>query len=268
MVYKQSHVPLALWHSRAIIWQLFKRDFRARYAGSLLGIFWNVIHPLMMILIYTLVFSQILKARLPGAASVYGYGIYLCSGIIFWNMFTETLSRGSTMFIEHGSMIKKVFLPKMTIPIFLHVSAGVTLLITFSLFLMFCVLAGHPITWVWIWGVPGVGLFLVFSFGLSLFIGTINVFLRDIQQIVGVLLQVWFWFTPIVYMADLIPERLRDLALLNPLYVYMVIFRGLFYDNSMVSLKYWAVAGAYSLIAFTLGIWLFSRHEKVIVDYV
>ena len=258
----------AVWPYRRFIAQLFKRDFRARYAGSLLGIFWNVIHPLMMILIYTLIFSQILKMKLPSTSSVYGYSIYLCSGIMFWNLFTETMSRGSTMFIEHGIMIKKVFFPKMVIPMFLHLSASVTLFITLGIFLIFCILVGHPISWFWFLGLPGLILFLIFSFGLSLFIGTLNVYLRDIQQLIGVVLHIWFWFTPIVYMAELIPERFRDLALLNPLYVFMVLFRGAFYNNELVSPKYWLIAGGYSIAALLVGLWFFTRHERAIVDYV
>lgn len=258
----------AVWPYRRFITQLLKRDFRARYAGSLLGIFWNVLHPLMVILIYALIFSQIFTMRNSGSSSVYGYSIYLCSGIIFWNLLTETLSRGSVMFIEHGIMIKRVFFPKMIIPVFLHLSAGVTLLITLSIFFAFCLLVGHPISWGWWLGVPGLLLFLTFSFGLSLFIGTLNVYLRDVQQLVGVILHIWFWFTPIVYTAELIPERFRSLALLNPLYVYMMLFRSTFYNNEWVSLQYWLIAGCYSVISLLIGLWIFTKYERTIVDYV
>jgi lipopolysaccharide transport system permease protein len=257
-----------IWRYRQFIGQLFKRDFRARYAGSLLGIFWNVIHPLMMILIYTLIFSQILKMRVSGMGGVYAYSIYLCSGIIFWNLVTETLSRGSAMFIEHSVMIKKVAFPRIVIPVFIHVSAIATLLITFLIFSIFCYAVGHPVSMYWFMGIPALGLFVLFSFGLSLFIGTLNVYLRDIQQIVGVVLQVWFWFTPIVYVAELIPQRFQSLALLNPLLVYMKLFRGSFYENGAVGTQYWGLAALYSVLALGLGFWFFVRYQKSIVDYV
>ena len=98
----------ALWHYRSFILGSVKREFQAKYLNSLLGATWSVIQPLAMILVYTVIFSQIMRAKLPGVESVFGYSIYLCAGIITWGYFADMVGRGQNIFIENANLLKKL----------------------------------------------------------------------------------------------------------------------------------------------------------------
>src|SRR5688500_10790143 len=94
------------------VWKFVNRDLTGRYMGASMGMFWTVIHPLVMILIYTLVFSRIMQAKVPGISEVYSYSIYLCAGLLPWNAFGESVLRSTTAFPDHAHLLKKAFIPK------------------------------------------------------------------------------------------------------------------------------------------------------------
>jgi len=251
-------------------WGLVKdfvyRDFRTRFAGSVLGVAWNILHPLILILIYIVVFSNVMRAKLPGVESGYGYSIYLCSGILPWAAFSELLIRYTNLFFEHGGLIKKVSFPKEILHISALITGTINFLISFSIFMFFLgilhITGQHRVHLTFeqmliFFGV--LGLQQVFCLGLGLAFGVITVFFKDMGQLVSIIAQLWFWFTPIVYPFSVVPERLKIFFLFNPLYYFMNIYRSILYLNQMPSLGSLGIAGGVSLVTFILGILIYKK---------
>lgn len=207
----------SVWHFRGFISGSVKREFQIRYRNSMLGAVWTVLQPLAMIVIYTVIFTNIMKAKLPGVGSTFGYSIYLCAGVITWSLFVEIVSRGQNIFLDQANLIKKLNFPRMCLPLIIIGSAIINFLIIFSIFLVFLILSG---------GFPGIVILAVlpllmiqvlFSIGLAVIVGTLNVFFRDVGQFFSILLQFWFWFTPIVYPRSILPEKIKSLLIINPM---------------------------------------------------
>jgi lipopolysaccharide transport system permease protein len=255
-------------------WSLIKdfiyRDFKTRFAGSILGIAWNVLHPLVMILIYILIFSQVMKAKLPGSSSGYGYSIYLCSGILPWAMFNELLMRYTQTFFEHSNLIKKVSFPREI----LHVSALITgcinFAISFTIFIFFLAilhLTGKHNVQIsleqTIILIVALGFQQIFCLGLGLAFSVLNVFFRDVGQLVTILAQLWFWVTPIVYPLSVIPERLKIFFVLNPMYHFMIIYRSVLYMNQPPPWSSLGIVSGVSILTFIIG-WLI--YKKLVAE--
>lgn len=249
------------------------RDFKARYAGSVLGITWNILHPLVMIVIYVVVFSQVMRAKIPGAATGFGYSIYLCSAIIPWGMFMELLLRYTNLFFEHSNLIKKVSFPREILHISALISGTINFLISFTIFMLFLgilhVTGKHPVSIPFSRMLLLFGVLLlqqVFCLGLGLAFSVLNVFFRDVGQLVNIAAQLWFWFTPIVYPLSVVPERLKGFFLLNPLYYYMKVYRSILYLNQNPEWKTVGIAAAVSLVTFLAGYSIYRKLRDEVTD--
>ena len=126
-----------LWAYRGFILGSVKREFQSKYRNSLLGASWTVINPLAMIVVYTVIFSQIMRAKLPGVDSTFAYSIYLCSGVLTWGLFTEMVGRSQNMFLDNANFLKKISFPRITLPITVVANAGLNFASVFGLFLAF-----------------------------------------------------------------------------------------------------------------------------------
>ena len=257
---------VALWEYRWFVLSMVSRDFRARYTGSALGASWAILGPLVQILIYTLVFSQIMQARLPGASDPLGYGLYLCAGVLPWGYLVEVLTRGQGVFLEQANLLKKLSFPRVTLPAYIFLSATVNFAIVWGLFLAFLVASGRWPGWVIIAIFPLLLVQQVLAVGLGVFLGVINVYFRDVAQIVAVLIQFWFWLTPIVYPLSVVPPWARALIALNPASPLVAAYQGIVVEQRW---PMWgglwpvAVAGAVSALAADV---VFRRLSRSMVD--
>lgn len=215
----------ALWAYRGFVFGMVARDFRGRYLGSLLGSSWAVLNPVAQILIYTLIFSQVMRARLPNIQDTLAYSLYLCAGALTWNYFVEVLIRSQTVFLEQASMLKKVSFPRITLPTYVFLSATVNFAIVWGLFLAFLLVSGRWPGWVLVALLPLLLIQQVLAVGLGLALGVTNVFFRDVAQAVAVGLQFWFWLTPIVYPLSAVPGAVRDVMTWNPLYALVASYQ-------------------------------------------
>ena len=255
-----------VWAFRGFILSNVKREFQSRYMGTQFGAFWVVAHPLTMIVIYTVVFANLMRPSLPNHSSEFAYSIYLCAGVITWGLFGEMLGRCVNIFVEHAGILKKVSFPKLCLPIIVLVSSWLHFAIVLSLFLIFLLLSGNFPGWVLLAGIPVMLIQAAFTVGLGVLLATINVFYRDISQSVSVILQFWFWITPIVYAPTLIPERARAVLEWNPMWPLIRAYQGIFLDKTAPdwsSLIYPAVLAA---LFGALGMYSFFRLQGEIVD--
>ena len=257
---------LAVWGYRYFILSSIKTEFRSRFARSKLGGFWMVLHPLALVLIYALILSQIMTAKLPEVASQYAYPIYILSGMVGWTLFSEILRRLLTVFIANANMLKKMSFPKLTLPLITIGSAFVNFMMLFlTMFIVFGFL-GHLPYHALGWMFPLVVLTIALASGIGIFFGVINVFIRDIGQVMNIVLQFWFWLTPIVYMASIIPQKYHWLLMLNPMTgIVMGYHNVLLYDKApdLGILVYPSIITAIFLI---LALVIFKKASKEMAD--
>jgi lipopolysaccharide transport system permease protein len=215
----------AAWGYRYFIVSSIRNDLRARFVRSKLGGLWMVIHPLVQVLIFALILSEVLAAKLPGIDNKHAYALYLMAGTLGWSLFSETISRSLTLFIDSGNLMKKMAFPRICLPV---IAGGTVLvnnvLLLAAIFGVFAVLGHYPcIQALWLPALIVVNLLLGLSVGLLL--GVLNVFMRDIGQVVPVILQALFWLTPIVYMVTILPEHYQKWFRMNPLYPLVVSYQ-------------------------------------------
>ena len=169
-----------IWSYRGFILGSVKREFQSKYRNSMLGAAWTVLNPLAMIIVYTVIFSQIMRAKLPGIDSTFAYSIYLCAGVLTWGLFAEITGRCQNIFLENANLIKKLSFPRICLPAIVILSAGLNFLIIFNLFTFFLILSGNFPGWVFLAVFPVLAVQIVFSVGLGIILGVLNVFFRDV----------------------------------------------------------------------------------------
>lgn len=247
----------ALWAYRFFILSSIKNDLRLRFIRSKLGALWMVIHPLMQVLIFATILSEVLAAKLPGIDSKYAYALYLMAGTLCWTMFAETIGKSANLFVDSGNLMKKMSFPRICLP---FIAGGTmlvnNLLLLAAIFAVFAVM-GHMPTAEALWLPCLMLLTLSFAMAVGLLLGVLNVFMRDIGQVVPVVLQALFWLTPIVYHISILPEAAQRIFRLNPLLPLVTSYQNvLLFDKPPVwgDLKWLMVAtlvlGIASLIVF------------------
>lgn len=256
----------AAWRFRHFILSSVRNEFAGRFARSRLGGLWMILNPLAQAAIVAFVLSSVLAARLPGVTSSYGYALYLMAGTLGWSLFSETVSRCLVVFTENGNLLKKLVFPRICLPLVVSGIAVVSNLLlvaaTFAVFVALGHLPGSQALWLPLLLV----LTLALALGLGLTLGVLNVFVRDIGQVVPILLQFAFWLTPIIYVPELLPAQFRALLSLNPLYPLVSAYQHvLVYGTApdWASLAWVALLSA-GLLAFSLA--LFRRASAEMVD--
>jgi lipopolysaccharide transport system permease protein len=183
----------------------------------MLGAAWTVINPLAMIFVYTMIFSKVMQAKLPGENRSFAYSIYICAGLLSWGLFTEIATKAQTVFLENANLLKKISFPRSCLPVVTVLNAVLNFAIIFSLFSGFLIITGNFPGWSYLALIPVLIIMIAFSVGLGVMLGVLNVFFRDVGLLFGIVLQFWFWFTPIVYPISILPNFARRLLVYNPM---------------------------------------------------
>ena len=255
-----------LWAYRGFILGSVKREFQSNYRTSMLGAAWMVINPLAMIVVYTVIFSQIMRAKLPGVDSAFAYSIYLCAGVLTWGLFSEITTRAQNVFLEHANLLKKLSFPRLCLPVAVVANASVNFSIIFGLFTVFLLLTGNFPGLPYLALLPVLAIQVAFSIGLGISLGVLNVFFRDIGQFFNILLQFWFWLTPIVYTSSILPESLRSYIMLNPMARLTAAYQTILVNGQWPQWRsLWPVA-LLALAFCALGFHLFRKHSGELVD--
>lgn len=255
-----------LWLCRGFIVASVKREFQLKYHNSLLGVAWAIINPLAMIVIYMVVFSKIMQAKLPGVGNTLSYSIYLCSGIITWFFFSEIVLRGINVFNDYASLIKKLNFPRLCLPLIVISSAGLNFIITFVIFALLLCLCGNFPGWAYLGIFPVLAIQVSFAIGLGVFFGIFNVFFRDMGQFFVIFLQFWFWFTPVVYSDNILPSWARTAIKFNPMYSIVNAYHDIFIYQSLPDWLSLLPVTVVSVVICALAVRLFRKHSDEIVD--
>lgn len=256
----------ALWAYRGFILGNVKREFQSKYRNSLLGVAWNVLNPLSMIVIYTVIFSQIMRAKLPGVDGTFAYSIHLCAGVLTWGLFAEIVSRAQNTFLDNANLLKKLSFPRLCLPVTVVANGLVNFAIIFSLFTVFLIVTGNFPGLVFLGLIPVLMIMVAFAIGLGITLGVLNVFFRDVGQFFGIFLNFWFWTTPIVYPVSILPERLQSLMRFNPMATLVAAFQDILMQGRWPD---WASLLPVALVALlfcAVGLRLFRKHAGEMVD--
>jgi lipopolysaccharide transport system permease protein len=255
-----------VWAYRGFILGSVKREFQSKYRNSMLGAAWTVLNPLAMIVVYTVIFSQIMRAKLPGVDSTFAYSIYLCAGILTWSLFAEVIGRGQNVFLEHANLIKKISFPRICLPIIVVLNAALNFAISFGLFTGFLILSGNFPGEVFLAIFPVLAVQIVFSIGLGIILGVLNVFFRDVGQFFGIFLQFWFWFTPIVYPLTILPEKIRTLIVWNPMASLVIAYQTILVNGQWPQWETLLPITLMGAVLCFLGMQLFRKRAGEMVD--
>ena len=254
------------WAYRGFILASLQREFQSRYRNSLLGAAWTIIQPLSMVAVYTLIFSQVMRARLPGVDSSFAFSIYLCAGILTWGLFQEIISRAQTIFVDNANLIKKVSFPKICLPIIAVLNAGLNFAIIFGLFTLFLVATGNFPGIAYVALVPVLAIHVALAIGLGVIFGVLHVFFRDVGQFVSILMQFWFWFTPIVYPLNVLPDWAQRIMRWNPLTWLADGYQRILVHGAWPDWPQVLVVAAIAFLVCAFGVRLFSRRAGEMVD--
>lgn len=255
-----------LWMYRGFILGSVKREFQSKYRNSLLGAAWTVLNPLAMIVVYTVIFAEVMRAKLPGVENTFGYSLYLCAGVITWGLFAEIIGRAQNVFIDNANLLKKLSFPRLCLPVVIISSALINFAIVFGLFAAFLMVTDNFPGDAFIALLPLLVILILFSIGLGITLGVLNVFFRDVGQFFGIFLTFWFWLTPIVYPATALPDEIREALAWNPMTSLMMAFQGILVAGRWPQ---WETLWPITLLATILcllGMRLFRRHAGEMVD--
>ncbi len=242
-----------IWRHRALVITLVGKELKTRYRASFMGFLWTLLNPLFMMLVYTLVFSVYMRAP------VKNYAVFAFAGLLPWIWFSSALLQSAVSVVRDGHLLKKVSFPAEILPFVTVAASGVNFLFSLPLYLIFCLVYGVPLGWPLL-ALPVLLLLQFFlSYGLALILSAANVFFRDVEHLVGNLLTLLFFLTPIIYPVGLIPERFRILAMANPLAPLILAWRDALFNAHFPSATHLGLVTAAALLCLLIGERVFAR---------
>lgn len=251
-----SNVFKNLYQYRELLKTSVKKDIRGKYKNSFLGVIWSFLNPLLQIAVYAIIFPIILKNNEPN------YVIFLCTGLIPWTFFSTAVNRSSSVMVDNGNIIKKVFFPREILPISLVTSEAVNFVISTIIILGFVIFGGLGITkYIIFYPIILIAQYLI-VLALSFILSSITVYLRDIQHFVGIILQLLFYATPIVYNSKSIPKDFEWILKYNPMTYIINGYRDIFYNQVAPDIRAITIVIAIMSVLTIIGYLIFNKLQK------
>jgi lipopolysaccharide transport system permease protein len=259
----------SFWRNRDLIWALTKREVLGRYRGSVMGILWSFFNPLLMLGVYTFVFSTVFKARWAGGSdSKTEFALLLFAGMLVFGIFSECVNRAPSLILSNPNYVKKVVFPLEILPIVSLGAALFHLLVSLLVWVLFYIVA---------FGVPQAGIlllpvalfpFAIFVLGLSWLLAALGVYLRDISQFVGVVVMALMFLSPIFYPLSALPEGYREVVALSPITVAVDQARKLMFWGNGIDWAAWSIYLAISLLVGWFGFAWFQKTRRGFADVI
>jgi lipopolysaccharide transport system permease protein len=251
-----------------LISSLARREIAARYKGSVLGILWAVVTPVVTIATFTLIFAGIFGARFGASGSGWEFALYLFCGVLPWTAFQEAVQLSSQKIVSQANLVKRVVFPLEILPVAQTLASlanqlfGTIALLVLALIIQRTI---HPtILWLPVLIVPQ----LLLTFGAAWLVASLGVFLRDIVQGIALLLMVWMYLTPIIYPESIVPERFRPFINANPFTPLIRSYRNIMLEGAQPDWRGLSYFTGFALITFVFGYWWFARTRKNFADVI
>jgi lipopolysaccharide transport system permease protein len=247
---------------RWLLYELVIRDVKLRYRGSVLGFAWTLLNPLLFMVIYTLVFSVVLRSNIRA------YPLFLLSGLIPWTWFSSSIGQGTTAILDGRMYVGKTLLPAELLVLVPVLSNGVNFAITVVLLFPVSFALGVNAGWALVFLPLLVAIELCMALGISFFVATVNVFYRDFQQLVGYALLAIFFLTPIFYARVMVPPHLQFMVTLSPVAAMISGYQSVFYYGAPPEWGQLAFAAVFSVAVLSASLLYFNRHRDAFGEYV
>ncbi len=245
-----------LYNYRELIKTSVKKDIGGKYKHSFFGVLWSFINPLLQIAVYAIVFPLIMRNNIPN------YTVFMVCGLIPWAYFSSSVNRSTFVMIENGNILKKVYFPREILPLSLVTSETVNFLISSIIILVFTLANGIALSWLIVLFPVVLLVQYVLQLGIALILSSVTVYFRDLNHFMGVLLQLFFYATPIVYSIETIPENFRWILKFNPMTYIIEGYRSIFYTHEMPDFKAIGIVFAIAVALLILGYLLFNKLQK------
>lgn len=237
----------------SVLKDLTLKNFKAKYIDSILGIIWPIITPLLMALVISFIFTQILKV------SMENFSFFVLSGFLPWMFFSRSLSESTNSIIENKDLLKQYNFPREIIPLSVSLSNFLSFILGFIVILpIFIIYNNHILKFLWFLPII-LGLFLLFASGFCLILSALNVFIRDVVHMVEIGLLFWFWMTPVFYSVEMVPKSYQIICYLNPLTFFVIIFKDLLFKAKLPELNIVIITILISFFIFITGHIIFSK---------
>jgi len=246
---------------KELLRNLVSRDIKKRYKRSALGFLWVMLDPLLMMLIFYLLFSRVF------GGSVGNYMTYVMSGLILWQLFAQGTKVSGVAFLNSRSLLNKLYLPKAIFPLSFVVCSMVHFIFSLAPLFILIIFSGAHLSYDVVLLPFILCLVFVFSVGISLAVSTMAVFFHDVIYIYDVLLTAWMYLTPLFYPVSALPEKFRPIMSLNPFYHYVSLFRACLYDSTIAKTEHFVVGSLFALGSLLLGWAIYQRNKDRLIYY-
>ncbi len=262
-----------LFSYKELLLNFTRKELKVKYKNSALGFFWSLLNPILMMLVFTFIFTVILPIKNLGGID--NFALFFLAGFLPWNFFSATVTGATVSIVGSGPLIKKVFFPRELLPISIGLANLVNLALELAVFFVFVMVTGlisDPKYLQFYKYVPYLLLLIpilfVFTIGVSLLVASLNVYLRDIQHLIGIFLMVTFYATPIIYPMSLVPEGYIKAYKANPVTAMIESFHTVLWRLSHPSISLMLYSAAAAVVIFILGYRVFLRLEPAFAEEV
>jgi len=245
-----------------------KRDFKERYVGTGLGQLWYILSPIITIFIYTVIFSDFMKMKLNVIDNSYAYSIHLISALLAWTTFSTIIMRLNTSFFEKANLIKKINVPMYTFQLAIVLTELFLFFISISLGIGFLIIVEQPVTITFLWMIPLMILQTIFVFSLGVIISLFTPFFKDLKEAIPIIVQLWFWMTPIIYMKEMIENKYPLLLTYNPFFYFANSYQDIFLYSKAPSAETLTVIIVMTTSTLLLAGFLYKKMINTIKDII
>jgi ABC-type polysaccharide/polyol phosphate export permease len=258
----------AIFSNHYLLFTMIRKDIRSRYIGSTLGFFWSIINPILMLLIFTFLFSVVFKIKVAEYGKEKGFVEFLICGFIPWIAFSEASLRSTAVIVENANFVKKLKFPSELFIVSTVLSSFCLQLIGFGLFILALALFGRIDSFLYLLLLPFAFILqILFTTGIGLILSCVNVFFRDVAQIANSLFTIWLYASPVMYPLSMVPEKYRIFLMMNPMTHLLEIYRSLVLKQGFPNGMSVIYVGVFAVFLLWMGQRLFLRLKPVFDDY-
>ena len=241
---------------RNMIYMLVKRDLRGRYRGSILGFAWTFINPILQLLVYTVVFSFVMRANIEK------YYLFVFVALIPWLAMSSSVTGGSSCILVNKNMVTKIYFPRQVLPIATVTAAFINMLLSMVIVLAVCLITNGLNVWVLWYLIPTILIEYILALGIAFIVSAVTVYFRDLEHILQIFVMAWQFLSPIVYSIEMVPESARKIFMLNPMASIIVSYRDVLYYKQAPDLSTMLLALGMGIVFLVAGWFIFKKLNR------
>lgn len=245
-----------IYRYRHMLMTLVKQDINGRYKGSFFGFLWTLLNPLLMLVVYSIVFQFVFRSNIEH------YSIYLFICLMPWNTFANSIANGTTCFSNNASILKKVYFPREVLPLSVVISNTIQYFFSAVIIFIALLVSGVGVSWFALFLPVMVFIQALFTLGIIFLLSAANVYIRDVQYIMNPVMMIWMYASPILYSISMVPEKYVDLYRLNPMVSIMEGYQSILYSQTFPDFKSLGIVLVVSIVIFIIGYVVFNKLQR------